>query len=303
MYPRLFTLLLSLCLPLPLLATCHIIPFKLVDKLIIVRANIDGWKGNYILDTGIPNLLLNSQYFDGMASDKIHYGISGSATQIEVCFPGVQIGPVTWKKVYAGVVPLTHLERSLDLKLHGLLGCYLFRNYELTIDYVKEQLYLCEINRKGLPEEKHFHSEPLAVVPLSYKKSIPYVESHVYGEKLRLIIDTGAEINLLHAGMYSNVKDHVVPLSRLNLGGVGEEVISAQASTLNDLQVGQILCAPMKTAFLDLGKMNEGLPGVAIDGIVGYEFLSQFIITLNFRKNEMTIKERHPAQMIATVGE
>jgi hypothetical protein len=40
-----------------------VIPFRQAGNLIIVEATIDGLRGNFILDTGAPYLVLNATYF------------------------------------------------------------------------------------------------------------------------------------------------------------------------------------------------------------------------------------------------
>ena len=51
--------------PLKITAATTPIPFQLAGNMIVVEASLDGIYGNFIIDTGSPDVVLNSAYFKG----------------------------------------------------------------------------------------------------------------------------------------------------------------------------------------------------------------------------------------------
>ncbi len=46
------------------------IPLKRIDNLLLMEAEVDGLRGNFIFDTGAPGLVLNTTYFRQQAIKK-----------------------------------------------------------------------------------------------------------------------------------------------------------------------------------------------------------------------------------------
>ena len=59
----------------------------------------------------------------------------------------------------------------------------------------------------------------------------------------------------------------------------------------SDLIVGSSKCLPMNTVFKSLKHINNFTPGLRIDGILGFEFLSQYCIAIDFRKKMIYLHE------------
>src|SRR3954465_6727251 len=62
-----------------------VIPFTRAGNLIVVKGKADSTEGNFILDTGAPNLVLNITYFRQYTStrtDEEQSGVTGSGPQI-----------------------------------------------------------------------------------------------------------------------------------------------------------------------------------------------------------------------------
>ena len=58
-----------------------VIPIKRVDKLILIEAEIDSVKGDFIFDTGAPGLVLNASYYrqNAVARVRESVGIAGTS--------------------------------------------------------------------------------------------------------------------------------------------------------------------------------------------------------------------------------
>jgi hypothetical protein len=129
-----------------------VLPFSRAGNLIVIQAKADTTLGNFILDTGAPNLVLNLTYFRNYAStnkDGEGGGITGGAATSQTNVVKFFLGPVKYYKVEADLVNLGHIENSKGIKILGLLGMQLFKQFEMIIDYEKSLIYLHLISKRS----------------------------------------------------------------------------------------------------------------------------------------------------------
>jgi len=263
------------------------IPFKFVGKLIVIQANINGVAGNYILDTGTPNLVLNTRYFDGTPTNKVFHGINSAGGRVEVSHLPVKIGTQTWDKVYAEIIPMSHIERAKGIPIHGLIGSKLFKNQELQIDFQNMKIVLLDLDRKGEKIDPDNHVKPYITIPFQWKGATPCIEARVGDEKIKLTVDTGAEINMLSERYLKKLDGNVRNIKEKYLGGFGKAPKKVSTASISNIQMNNHLCASMQTVFTSIAHLNQSVPGPVVDGIIGYEFLSQFRTAINFKKREI----------------
>jgi hypothetical protein len=143
-----------------------IIPIKRVQNLIVVEARLDSMVGNFILDTGSPNLVLNKTYFrqGWKLYDKtpVHAGGLSAAPVMRTRVNNLAIKELYFEKLTADLSDLSHIENHRGIKILGLLGVSLFTDFEMVIDLHKGILYLHKLDKKGavLADENIIKSEP-----------------------------------------------------------------------------------------------------------------------------------------------
>lgn len=263
------------------------IPFRLIDKLIVIQAQINGESGNFILDTGVPNLVLNASYFKGEPTENTFYGLTGIASAMGYTYSRLQIGAHHWKKTYADVIEMDHLQEVAGVPIHGLLGSNLFRNFTLFIDLEDRQVALYPLDKAG---EHHDFPELLRsaeILPFRYKGSSPLIEAAVNEIPLKMVLDTGASTNLINEKHEQELQAMLRAKKRSVLVGLGRESRAVTSGQLSKIVVGRFDCQPMYTLFATIDHWNQYVPGPMVDGILGYEFLSQFRVAINFKKREM----------------
>ena len=262
------------------------IPFQLVGKLIVIEARVNGRSGNYILDTGASDLILNSAFFQGQPAGKVYYGINGKGEEIQMSFGRVEIQDLLWKSVYAEIFSLEYLQ-SRGITIHGLIGGGLLRKFEVIIDYQKQVITFVKLDKNGACPIDAPCPPPIATLPFRIKGHTPVIEAEIGTFTLRLSVDTGAEINLLAQNHFESLQLYQLGSKTTALGDFGKTARVSQATTLSGFKVQQIPCDPMKTAFAPIDHLNRFVGGKEIDGILGYEFLNQFRVGINFKKQEL----------------
>jgi hypothetical protein len=104
-------------------ATVSMIPFQLVNNLIVVQASIDGKRGNFIIDTGSEFMVLNAKYFSGHRDLDGHIrGFSGSGAAFRERMIWFSWGKHDEKMYRAIITPFGALERILVLCKDQIAG-------------------------------------------------------------------------------------------------------------------------------------------------------------------------------------
>lgn len=276
-------------------ANC-VIPFSRAGNLIIIRATVDTTEGNFILDTGAPGLVLNIPYFRNYTAqenpDEIQGGVTGSVEDAgRVAIDSLSFGPVHYFKATADRINLGHIENRRGIKIHGLLGMQLFKNFEMIIDYENSLIYLHYITKK---DGKQYRHHLLGDTAAYIESSINFIENkliaYVYsaGKKLSFVVDSGAESNLIDSRLPDKVMDNVVVNKRIFLSGTGSARVEALSGSINTLKIGNYDVANLPVIVTNLEKLCYAY-NRCLDGMLGFDFLSRQKIGFNFVKRKMYI--------------
>lgn len=268
-----------------------VIPLKRIGKLYLIEANIDGETGNLVFDTGASGLVLNETYFRQYVSFGEHSsrGITGNVANSErITADNMTVGPLKFKKASANMVNLGHIENRRGVKVLGLFGFDLIRQYEIQIDYAHNQLRLYPIDKKGelLNPAAGFKAD--YIQKIEENRSIMFIKGSVGGKLLRFCFDTGAETNVLSTDLPKSVLQTVSITRTSRLRGAGSSYTEVIYGRMNDFAFGDTTFTNMETVITYLDHLNESY-GTIIDGMVGFDFISKGTFCINFVKRQMGI--------------
>ncbi|HVG42693.1 MAG TPA: pepsin/retropepsin-like aspartic protease family protein, partial [Chitinophagaceae bacterium] len=257
------------------------IPFTRAGNLILIKAKADTTEGNFILDTGAPNLVLNITYFRDYPStttvDAEQTGITGSTPMVvKTSVKKFLLGSQTYSVVEADLVNLGAIENSKGVKILGLLGMELFSKCEMIIDYEKSILYLHWINRKEAATYKHDllkDTSSYRTFPIELTDNRIIAATEIGGKKLKLIIDCAAESNILDSRLPNKIFENVVITGRVKLTGVGNKKVDALYGEMKGLKIGNNEIGNLPVLITNLENTCFAYNG-CIDGILGFDFLS-----------------------------
>jgi hypothetical protein len=273
-----------------------VLPFSRAGNLILIRAKADSTEGNFILDTGSPTLVLNLTYFrhytTTVRTDAEEGGMNGTGAPVqETTVKEFTIGPIVYRRTVANLVNLGHIENSKGVKVFGLLGMKLFRQFEMIIDYDRNLIYLHKIAKK---EEKTYMHEMLQdstsyktyAVDLYNDKILARTE--LAGRKLRLMIDFAAETNVLDSRLPDIIFQNIAISRRVILNGIGGQKVEALYGDLSNMKLGD---DPIRTLPVLVTNLSNTCLSYefCIDGILGFDFLSLHKIGFNFVNRKMYI--------------
>ena len=273
-----------------------VIPFSRAGNLIIIRAKVDTTEGNFILDTGAPGLVLNIPYFRNYITiennDEIQGGVTGNVKDAgRVNIDSLSFGPVRYFQAEADRINLGHIENRKGIKILGLLGMQLFKNFEMIIDYASNEIHLHHITKK---DDKNYRHPLLRDTAAFIEAKIDFIENklitYVYsaGKKLSFVVDSGAESNLIDSRLPDKIMDNVIVDKRVFLTGTGSTRVEALSGNINMLTIGNYDVANLPIIVTNLEKLCFAY-NRCLDGMLGFDFLSRQKIGFNFVKRKMYI--------------
>ncbi len=269
------------------------IPFTLTGTLITVRARLDTLEGNFFFDTGASGLLLNQRYLGkqtGMSA------VSGGGVTGKVRILGASkidtflLDNLQLVNVPAEWIDMAHIERSKKTALVGIIGYRVFEGFEVLFDYQASRLVLIRTDNRGnpleaLPNWEYQLLDSMSVVTAGHVAIIRLKFGQHSGKSFAL--DSGAEQNLLSVTIGKRfLKEHFEIRKRVKLNGAGKESIEVLSGLLQHAHIDTFQLRPMNTLLINLSEINATYQ-TDVDGVLGYEFLSQRPLSINYKKRRI----------------
>ncbi len=269
------------------------IPFKLVDHLIVVEAELQDNKGNFIIDTGSEALILNSVHFENHYTfQKKEINASGVNQTLDYSFEKkideFNLNGFRLTNKVSDVINLSHIEQTKKIKLLGIIGYSILKDYEIFVDLHLNQLTLTKVDKQGNPlNDKVYLEKIIDSLDFKLKNHTIVVDGFINNQKVKLGIDTAAEFNQVNKSINKKALQYFTPKKRLKLHGASGKNIRVLAGKLHRVKLNDnIYFGPMYTVITNLNHMNEAF-GVQLDGILGYEFFAQKRTIINYKKEKL----------------
>ncbi|PLW98831.1 MAG: hypothetical protein C0593_04695, partial [Marinilabiliales bacterium] len=217
------------------------IPLKKAGNLILVDATVDGVQGTFVFDSGAQGIVLNATYFrDSKKTFDTHSaGISTKKINKQTKkIDRFELGGLVFEKIKADVINLGHLENSRNIKIHGLIGAMLIKEFETTIDIRNLQMTMRPIDRKGNLLEQFndtikYHTQQ----KIRYANNIIVTTIPINGKDVCFCLDTGAEHNVIDYHNHNNIMETISVTNRKILRGAGEEKIEVLYGIMNQFYI------------------------------------------------------------------
>ena len=262
------------------------IPLKRTGNLFYIEAKIGNQVGNFILDLGAPYLVLNSTYFrdytiDNSYSSGTLLASSGHTRRTRV--KKLQFQGILHKNITADVTDLGEIENQREIKILGLFGVALFKDYILELDVSRQQLILHKTITEEIPD-----SNLILDVPFKLNNNVIIVNAKSNKTKLELSLDTGAESNILDNDLNASTYDGmriVKTLSIIDGDGEQSEVLIV---VMDNISIEQTKLNKMPTLIMNLKTMSRAY-GHRIDGMLGYPFFAHGRVLIDFDNKRLRI--------------
>ncbi len=270
------------------------IPFKLVDHLIVIEAEISNKKGNFIIDTGSETLILNKVHFpEFYEHQRKQSNASGVLQSVESSYEKyIKEFALEHFKIYnkvSDVIDLSHIEHAKKIQLLGVIGYNILKDYEIFIDLYLNQITLSKVDAFGEKWDKNVYLEKIIdSLDFKLKNHTIVINGTVNDQNITFGLDTAAEFNQINKSINKKVLQQFKPIKRLLLSGAAsDKKIEVLAGKLYRVKLSEtVYFGPMYTVITNLNKMNEAF-GTDLDGILGYAFFEQKRTIINYQKKKL----------------
>jgi len=275
------------------------VPFQLVGNYIVVETRVnDSPPLNLILDTGVRNTIITE--LDEKDSLQLSYSKTinlqglGHGKNIEALMSdsnSLRFGKFTLKNRSVCVVKdkLFNLSGQIGTKVNGMLGADFFQDYVVQIDYSARRIRFYDI-KSFIPPEKY------DVMPMNINGRKMYVylsvlETDTAHRKIKMLIDTGAELNAWFQTITSEAL-HIPERSirgRIGEGFSGE--IKGIFARVPQICLGNYCMKDPVVAFPDSASISGIMALSDRDGTIGSGFLRRFNLIFDYRRRNLYFKK------------
>jgi len=195
-------------------------------------------------------------------------------------------GGLSLSNQIAMVSDISHLEENLNMKVHGLIGCAQFMNFDLLLDYRKNTVTLIDSYRETPDCMKGARS-----IPFIMSGHIPIVPVKIGNMALSMGLDTGASHNVI-GKEHKQYLDEIDALFDITDDGLlrFEKENSEQGTLLcsiNNVVIGDSLTVDgMRFYFHDIN-----IPNVRVNGLLGFELFNKQKALIRFNKRVLLLQD------------
>lgn len=269
------------------------IPFKLIDRLIIIEGQLNDKKGNFIFDTGSETLILNKNHFKTYRFNHTKKGeisgvVSSGIDALEKNIKNISFNNLTLKNKNSDVINLSHIEQSKKIKLLGIIGYSILKDYEIFVDMYLNQITLTKTDKLGNRlSNQQYLEQIIDTVNFTLKKHVIVLEAEINSKKVTMGLDTGAEFNQINSRINKKVLQNFYPKKVIQLAGASSKKIEVLYGNLFRVKLNDHnYFGPMKTIVTNLHNMNKAF-GTKLDGILGHDFFAQKRVIINYKKEKL----------------
>lgn len=253
------------------------------QPLILLPVKVNGQGPfDFIFDTGAGTSLLSSDLAKQLAvkvvGSKEGQSAGGTVAVSLAKVDSLSVGDAKLDDVDVGIVDLSHIGRTIGAKVEGDLGYNFLRHFRLTIDYDR-----CELQMDNPKRVENVAGGAKTEVPVrlaSPAKPLILVDVHANGRgPFQFAIDTGTSTTAITPELAKELGISSSPVGPATTGGAHVDVT---AGVLKSFQVGGARVDDMPVVVADFFAMLSNAIGAKLDGIVGYNFLRNYKVVIDY---------------------
>ena len=199
--------------------------------------------------------------------------------------PSLTVGNETVESLPVSVTDLSFLGQAMGTQVDGALGHGFLKHFVLTIDYATSTLILKRpvdgtgraLNGREIAFRWANAEDPLVVLPVFVNERGPY----------DFAVDTGASSTVISLELAAEFGLTSEKSSQMTAGGGKGTVSRVQLSSLAVSKARQENLAAAASDFLT--QLNAEL-GSNLQGIVGYNFLRHYRVTLDYPRGTLALE-------------
>jgi predicted aspartyl protease len=256
--------------------------------LLPVRVN-DRGPFDFILDTGAGTSLLSADLAKQLEvktiGSKEGQSAGGKVSVSLAKVDSLAIGEIKLNDVDVGIVDLSQIGTTVGAKIDGDLGYNFLKHFRLTIDYRD-----CEIRLDDPKRVESFAGGAKTEMPIRLAnpaKPLILVDVHANGRgPFQFAIDTGTSTSAITPELANQVGIVASQTGPVTTGGAHVDV---RAGNIESFQLGGAKVDNMAVVIADFFTMLNAAVGAKLDGIVGYNFLRNYKVVIDYPSEMLTL--------------
>lgn len=279
-----------------------VVPFRLVNNMMVIRAKINGKELSFLVDTGVKKtVLFNVQVTDSLLLKNVETlklrGL-GEGAQINaissngnlfncggIVNPGLSLFMITDN--------LFDLSAKMGIDIHGIIGGDLFDDFIVKINYASQKLTFYDPDDFSYPKCKTCES-----FPLDFYGSKPYIDVYVTNQagvehKVKLLIDSGGG-DSLWLFPYSDPNIYVPEKNFDDYLGKGlSGDIYGKRAKLKEIRIGNFRITDANVSYPDSTSMVTMHSNKERNGTLGAGILKRFHVIMDYPGRRITLKKNN----------
>ena len=260
------------------------------QPLILVPVHVNG-RGphQFILDTGAGTSLLSSELAKQLDVEIVGSRNGQSAGgEVAVSLGRVNsfsVGKTTVTDVDVGIIDLSQIGKTVGAQIDGDLGYNFLKDFRVTIDYRD-----CEITFDHAKTVNRTKGSAKVTIPFRLAgPAKPLVLIHVFANgtgPFQFAIDTGTSTTAITPELAKRLQLKTEPLGSGTTAGAS---VAVTAGELKSFQIGGAKIDNLAVVVADFFPMLSKAIGANLDGIVGYNFLRNYKVVLDYPNEHLSL--------------
>jgi predicted aspartyl protease len=260
------------------------------QPLILLPAKVnDRGPFEFILDTGAGTSLLSTELAKQLElrviGSKEGQSAGGKVAVSLARVDSLVVGETKLDDVDVGIVDLSHIGRTVGARIDGDLGYNFLKHFRVTIDYRDSELRLDDPKRV----ESFTRNARTEIAIRLANPAKPLILVNVYANgrgPFQFAIDTGTSTSAITPELADQLGVQTWPVGAGTTGGAP---VDFQAGSLQSFQLGGAKIDNMAVVVADFFTMLNAAIGAKLDGIVGYNFLRNYRVVIDYPGETLTL--------------
>jgi len=245
---------------------------------------------DFILDTGAGTSLLSAELAQQLnikvLGTKEGQSAGGKVSVSLAKVESLALGQAKIEDIEVGIVDLGHIAKTIGTKIDGDVGYNFLKYFRVTIDY-----QIGEIRFDDPRRIENFGRTSKTEIPMRLASPAkPLVLVDVYangGGPFQFAIDTGTSTTAVAPEVARQLGIEGSPIGPLTTGG---SQVSVTAGNLKSFQIGGARIDDLVVVVADFFGMLSQAVGAKLDGIVGYNFLRNFRVVMDYPSEKFRLE-------------
>jgi hypothetical protein len=276
------------------------VPIKVINNLIFIPIEVNGVELNFLLDTGVEEIILfslednpNVKFYN---SEKINLRGLGSKESVEGLKTTNNVLKIhglkaTNQLVYVILDESFNLSSQIGIPVNGIIGYHFFKDNLVSVNYTKKKLVVSKNNEVNVNKIRRNYSE----IPITVEKHKPYLLANVLIDKVevpvKLLIDNG---NSDSFWLFQNLSEDIKVPSKnfddfLGKGFSGE--IQGKRARINKFAFDKYTFNSPIVAFPDSSSIKSVRMVQNRLGSVGGGVLKRFSVIFDYKNEKLYLKK------------